>query len=55
MKASHWDDIYNRKSDSEVSWFQENATKSMELISDLDLLLSDAIIDIGGGNSRLVD
>lgn len=55
MDKKYWDDIYRSKSEIEVSWHQEIPTKSLELISDLNLEPSDSIIDIGGGDSRLVD
>lgn len=55
MDKSYWDNIYRKKSEKEVSWFQETPTMSLNLIADLGLAPSDSIIDIGGGDSRLVD
>ncbi len=55
MKSKHWNDIYALKSDKQVSWFQEVPLKSLELIEELNLSHQDHIIDVGGGNSRLVD
>jgi hypothetical protein len=50
-----WESIYTRKSENEVSWFQENPAVSLELIAQVGAIPSSAIIDIGGGTSRLVD
>jgi trans-aconitate methyltransferase len=38
-----------------VSWFQETPALSLELIERVGAMQSSAIIDIGGGASRLVD
>ena len=55
MDSKHWNEIYQNNSDQEVSWFQDVPSKSLELIDELGLKSDDSIIDIGGGNSRLVD
>jgi SAM-dependent methyltransferase len=39
----------------EVSWFQESPAPSLTLIAQIGVAPSSAIIDIGGGASRLVD
>lgn len=55
MNQHYWDKVYTDKSEKEVSWFQEHPTKSLSLIAELNLPKNAAIIDIGGGDSRLVD
>ena len=55
MNSKYWNEIYEQKSDQEVSWFQDTPTSSLALIDELKLKLEDSIIDIGAGNSRLVD
>lgn len=52
---SHWDTVYTTKSETEVSWFQENPAPSLELIDLAGPTPESAIVDIGGGASRLVD
>jgi 2-polyprenyl-3-methyl-5-hydroxy-6-metoxy-1,4-benzoquinol methylase len=52
---AHWEDVYTRKGEREVSWFQENPAPSLELIAELGATPDAAIIDVGGGASRLVD
>lgn len=55
MDKNFWDTIYLTKSEKEVSWYQETPVKSLELIAELGLSFNDSIIDIGGGDSCLVD
>lgn len=52
---AHWENVYSSKGEMEVSWFQENPAPSLELIALAGLSAGAAIIDIGGGASRLVD
>lgn len=54
-RKSHWETIYTTKRDTEVSWFQENPAPSLELIDLARPTPKSAIVDIGGGASRLVD
>jgi trans-aconitate methyltransferase len=55
MDSNFWNTVYQNKPEKEVSWFQEVPVKSLELIDEISLSPSDAIIDIGGGDSHLVD
>ena len=54
-RQSHWDHVYATKSERAVSWFQEDPAPSLALIARVGATRSSAIIDIGGGASRLVD
>lgn len=51
----HWEGIYSTKPVDGVSWFQEKAVSSLELIDNAGVAADAGIIDIGGGASRLVD
>jgi SAM-dependent methyltransferase len=51
----HWEHIYETKAENELSWYQENPAASLDLIRALPLQKAAAIVDIGGGESRLVD
>tara|TARA_B100000780_G_scaffold80898_1_gene55145 strand:- start:1822 stop:2439 length:618 start_codon:yes stop_codon:yes gene_type:complete len=51
----HWQDVYNKKNENEVSWYQEYPQPSLDFIKSLNLKLDSHIIDIGAGESRLVD
>ena len=52
---NHWQEVYHKKNENEVSWFQKTPKTSLEFISSLNLNLNSKIIDVGGGESRLVD
>jgi 2-polyprenyl-3-methyl-5-hydroxy-6-metoxy-1,4-benzoquinol methylase len=51
----HWEKVYTSKADTEVSWFQEHAQRSLKVIRDANIPTSASIIDVGGGASTLVD
>ena len=54
-RKSHWETVYTTKGENEVSWFQENPAPSLELIELVQPAPESAIVDIGGGASRLID
>jgi Trans-aconitate methyltransferase len=54
-RQSHWENVYTSKGENEVSWFQESPAPSLALIAEIGAAPTSAIIDIGGGASRLVD
>ena len=54
-RKKHWGDVYQEKSPSEVSWYQKEPKLSLELIRRTNVATNDAIIDVGGGASVLVD
>jgi len=51
----HWEGVYARKAENEVSWFQEEPAASLAFIRHCGASKDVPIIDIGGGESRLVD
>jgi 2-polyprenyl-3-methyl-5-hydroxy-6-metoxy-1,4-benzoquinol methylase len=54
-RRGHWEGVYTAKGEDEVSWFQETPELSLELLRLIGATPSSAVIDIGGGASRLVD
>ncbi|GGI28054.1 class I SAM-dependent methyltransferase [Bradyrhizobium guangdongense] len=54
-RTTHWQTVYATKAESEVSWFQDSPAISLEMIRAATPDRSAAIIDIGGGASRLAD
>jgi SAM-dependent methyltransferase len=54
-RQAYWEKVYTNKGEKEISWFQENPAPSLELLSQVSTIPTSAIIDIGGGASRLVD
>lgn len=51
----HWEMVYSTKTPQEVSWTQETPSTSLRLITEMNLSKNISIIDIGGGDSKLVD
>lgn len=51
----HWENIYNTKEFTEVSWYQPKPEESLNFIAQFDHPKDTRIIDIGGGDSFLVD
>lgn len=51
----HWEKLFSTRAENEVSWYQPYPTVSMSFIESLELPPDAAIIDIGGGDSLLVD
>lgn len=54
-RKNHWETVFSTKQPNEVSWTQAIPTSSLELIAACNLSLDAEIIDIGGGDSNLVD
>lgn len=54
-RKKHWEEIYKTKSPDEVSWTQAVPQTSLNFIHSLNLPKTARIIDVGGGDSRLVD
>ena len=51
----HWDKVYKTKAPNQVSWTQDIPTTSLNFIHSFGLKKTAKIIDIGGGDSKLVD
>ena len=51
----HWQHVYRTKQPNEVGWTQEVPSTSLEFIESFHLPKYASIIDIGGGDSKLVD
>jgi len=51
----HWEKVYSTKATTSVSWFQEHAETSLSIIRSTGVAKDAAIIDVGGGASKLVD
>jgi 2-polyprenyl-3-methyl-5-hydroxy-6-metoxy-1,4-benzoquinol methylase len=52
---SHWENVYFTKAPQAVSWYRPHLEKSIEIIEKTAPDRSTSIIDIGGGESTLVD
>lgn len=54
-RHEHWQAVYRTKGEAEVSWFQERPATSLDLIGRAAGGTGAAVLDVGGGASRLVD
>ncbi|MFC4268750.1 class I SAM-dependent methyltransferase [Polaribacter marinivivus] len=54
-RKKHWETVYETKNPDQVSWTQETPKISLEFIHSFGLKKTAKIIDIGGGDSKLVD
>ncbi|MCB9263142.1 MAG: class I SAM-dependent methyltransferase [Flavobacteriales bacterium] len=52
---NHWENVYATKTPEQVSWTQATPQTSLDLIATFQLPKSANIIDVGGGDSHLVD
>lgn len=51
----HWEDIYTTKQPDEVSWTQSDAGLSLQFVTRVAPRRAARILDVGGGDSSLVD
>ena len=51
----HWETLYNTKAPETVSWYRPHLETSLSLIERAAGGRSASIIDVGGGESTLVD
>ena len=54
-RKQHWENVYTAKTPEQVSWTQDIPSTSLNLIEACKLPPDARIIDIGGGESKLVD
>lgn len=54
-RQDHWQNVYRTKGERDVSWFEEIPAISLDLIRATGMKPAAAVVDIGGGASRLAD
>src|SRR5688500_9380550 len=54
-RKKHWETVYTTKQPNEVSWTQEVPQTSLDFIHSFNVPKTARRIDIGGGDSKLVD
>lgn len=54
-KRAHWEEVYQARNPTEVSWYEPHSEKSLEFIETTRIGKDAQIIDVGGGSSTLVD
>ena len=52
---THWEKIYSEKAPNAVSWYRPHLETSLDLIEQAGAGASASVIDVGGGESTLVD
>jgi len=52
---SHWEKIYTEQGPTAVSWYRPHLETSLELVGRVAPDRSSAVIDVGGGESTLID
>jgi SAM-dependent methyltransferase len=54
-RGIHWNTIYTTKGERDVSWFEASPEVSLRLMEAAGLTPETCVLDVGGGDSRLVD
>lgn len=54
-RKKHWENIYQTKELNEVSWYQPTPQTSLDFFKENNIKKEAKIIDVGGGDSFLVD
>ena len=54
-RHAHWEHIFATKAEHGVSWYEASPTVSLRLMEAAGLSRQSCVLDVGGGDSRLVD
>ena len=54
-RKEHWENVFSNKTEKEVSWYEQYPQVSVDFIQQFQLPSDAKIIDIGGGDSYLID
>lgn len=54
-RKNHWENIYTKKKLTDVSWYQPIPETSLNFFKQFEVPTTASIIDVGGGDSFLVD
>jgi ubiquinone/menaquinone biosynthesis C-methylase UbiE len=54
-RKRHWEEVYRTNAAHEVGWYQAHPTTSLNLIASTGVQKTGKLIDVGGGDSTLVD
>lgn len=54
-RQAHWQRVYTSKEENQLSWHEDAPALSLDLLGEAGLRPEMAVVDIGGGTSRLVD
>lgn len=54
-KKEHWEKVFATKQETEVSWYEQKPETSLKFFTESNIPKEAKIIDIGGGDSYLID
>ena len=54
-RKDHWERVYTTRGEREVSWFESLPAISLQMLEASGLTTETCVLDVGGGDSRLVD
>lgn len=54
-KKEHWENVFSTKQETEVSWYESKPETSLRFFTENAIPTNAKIIDIGGGDSYLID
>lgn len=54
-RKAHWEKVFSTKQETEVSWYQQKPETSINFFKENSIPKDAKIIDIGGGDSYLID
>lgn len=54
-RAAHWNRVYATRTEQEVSWFEPLPAVSLDMLDAAGMTLDSCVLDVGGGDSQLVD
>jgi len=54
-RAPHWNRVYTTKTEQEVSWFEPLPAISLEMLEAAGMTPDSCVLEVGGGDSHLVD
>lgn len=54
-RKQHWQQVFTTKGEQDVSWFEVLPTTSLRMMESAGLTPETCVLDVGGGDSRLVD
>ena len=55
QRKEHWERVYTTKGERDVSWFESLPDVSLQMLEASGLTRETCVLDVGGGDSRLVD
>lgn len=54
-RKTHWEEVYRTTAADDLGWYQAHPTMSLNLIESTGVQKTRSLIDVGGGDSTLVD